>query len=325
MSTVDPLGCDVDLIRAAYDRIRHVVHHTPVFTCRALNDLCQADVFFKCENFQRVGAFKFRGASHAVLSLTEDEAARGVVTHSSGNHAAALALAARLRGIPAYIVMPRNASPFKRKAVEHYGGQITECEPTLASREAACQELLHRTGATLIHPYDDLRVIVGQGTAAWEFLLDVPDLDVLMAPVGGGGLMSGTAIAGHGLKPDLRLIGCEPSLADDAAESLRLGRIVPARPPRTIADGLRTSLGTLTFAILRQHVETIALAEEDEIIEAQRLIMERMKIVVEPSAAVPLAALLHRPLMLPGRRIGIILSGGNVDLSPLFSSGQLSS
>lgn len=312
------VGCDLDAVCAAHDRIRHFIHRTPIFTCRAINDRCQATIFFKCENFQRVGAFKFRGACNAVLSLGDDEAARGVVTHSSGNHAAALALAARLRGIPAYIVMPRNAPAIKRQAVESYGGIITECDPTQEAREAACQRLMQQTGAILIHPYNDPRIIAGQGTAAWELVHDVPELEVLIAPVGGGGLLSGTAIAGHGFRPDIRIIGGEPALADDAAESLRQGRIVPARPPRTIADGLRTSLGTLTFAILRQHVETIALAEEDEILDAQRLIMERMKIVVEPSAAVPLAALLHRPLGLQGKRIGIILSGGNVDLSPLF-------
>jgi threonine dehydratase len=325
MTTSEEFRGGLDAVLAAYERIRNVVHRTPVFTCRAINEQCSATVFFKCENFQRVGAFKFRGASYAVLSLADEEAVRGVVTHSSGNHAAALALAARIRSIPAYIVMPRNAPAIKRQAVENYGGQITECEPTQEAREIACRELMHRTGATLIHPYDDPRVIAGQGTAALEFLQDVPDLDVLIAPVGGGGLLSGTALAGHGLKPGIRIIGAEPRLADDAAESLRRGQIVPARPPVTIADGLRTSLGKLTFAILRQHVEAIALADEEEIVAAQRLIMERMKIVVEPSAAVPLAALLFRPLGLQGLRVGIILSGGNVDLSPLFARGDAQS
>lgn len=312
------MGCDLDAVCAAHDRIRHFIHRTPIFTCKAINDRCQATIFFKCENLQRVGAFKFRGACNAVFSLDDAEAERGVVTHSSGNHAAALALAARMRGIPAYIVMPRNAPAIKRQAVQSYGGIITECDSTQEAREAACEEVMRQTGANLIHPYNDARIIAGQGTAAWELVHDVPDLEVLMAPVGGGGLLSGTAIAGHGFNPDIRIIAGEPALADDAAQSLREGRIVPARPPRTIADGLRTSLGSLTFAIIRQHVETIALAEEDEIRDAQRLIMERMKIVVEPSAAVPLAALLNRPLGLTGKRIGIILSGGNVDLSPLF-------
>jgi threonine dehydratase len=308
---------DLRLVREAHERIAPHVHRTPVLTCSAIDRLTSAKVYFKCENLQKVGAFKFRGATNAVYSLNEQEAVRGVVTHSSGNHAAALALAASRRGIPAHIVMPSNSPDIKKAAVEGYGGRITLCEPTLEARESTCDRLIEETGATLIHPYDDARVIAGQGTAAMELLQDAPDLEAVLAPVGGGGLVSGTAIAAKGLRPGIKVIGCEPALADDAAASLRENRIVPARPPITIADGLRTSLGKLTFPIIRRLVDTIELAEEDEITEAMRLIMERMKIVVEPSAAVPLAALLNRRLNLAGARVGIILSGGNVDLSRL--------
>lgn len=315
-----PSGSRPDLaaIRAAQERIRPFIHRTPVLTCSAIDDMTGARVFFKCENFQKVGAFKFRGATNAVRSLAEEQAARGVVTHSSGNHAAALALAARQRGIPAYIVMPRNSPAVKKEAVAGYGGRITYCEPTQPAREAACAELVHSTGATLVHPYDDEAVIAGQGTAAAELLEEVTDLDAILTPVGGGGLLSGTLIAAKGIYPTIRVIGCEPALADDAAQSLREGRIVPARPPVTIADGLRTSLGQRTFPIIRELVETIALVEEAEIVHALRTILERMKIVVEPSAAVPLAAIMNRPLGLTGKRVGIILSGGNLDVSKLL-------
>jgi threonine dehydratase len=305
-------------VRAAHERIRPFVHRTPVLTCSAINALAAARVYFKCENFQKVGAFKFRGATNAVQSLSDETAARGVVTHSSGNHAAALALAAHRRGIPAYIVMPSNAPPNKREAVAGYGGRITFCEPTQAARESTCAELVRQTGATLVHPYDDDAVIAGQGTAALELLEEVPDLDAILAPVGGGGLLSGTLIAAKGVRPGIRVIGCEPALADDAAASLKEGRIVPARPPVTIADGLRTRLGERTFPIVRDQVETIALAEEAEILAALRLMLERMKIVVEPSSTVPLAVLLNRPLDLKGHQIGIIVSGGNLDVSKLF-------
>jgi threonine dehydratase len=306
-------------VRAAHERIRPFVHRTPVVTCSTINALAAVRVYFKCENFQKVGAFKIRGATNAVQSLTDEAAARGVVTHSSGNHAAALALAAHRRGIPAYIVMPNNAPPNKREAVAGYDGRITFCEPTQADRESTCAELVRQTGATLVHPYDDDAVIAGQGTAALELLEEVPDLDAVLAPVGGGGLLSGTLIAAKGVRPGIRVIGCEPALADDAAASLREGRIVPARPPVTIADGLRTSLGPKTFPVIRDLVETIALVEEAEIQAALRLMLERMKIVVEPSSAVPLAALLNRPLDLTGKRVGIIISGGNLDVSKLFT------
>jgi threonine dehydratase len=306
---------DLTAIRSAHERIRPFIHRTPVLTCTAIDDMVGSRVFFKCENFQKVGAFKFRGATNAVRSLGEDQAARGVLTHSSGNHAAALALSARQRSIPAYIVMPRNSPAIKKEAVAGYGGRITYCEPTQPAREAACAELERSTGATLVHPYDDDAVIAGQGTAVLELLEEIPDLDAILVPVGGGGLLSGTLITANGIRPAIRVIGCEPALADDAAQSLREGRIVPARPPVTIADGLRTSLGQKTFPIIRELVETIALAEEVEIAHALRTMLERMKVVAEPSAAVPLAVLLNRPLGLSGKRIGIILSGGNLDVS----------
>jgi threonine dehydratase len=309
---------DLAAIQAAHARIQPFIHRTPVLTSSAIDEMVGARVFFKCENFQKVGAFKFRGATNAVRSLGDDRAARGVVTHSSGNHAAALALAARQRGVPAYIVMPRTAPELKKRAVAGYGGQITFCEPTQAAREAAAAELLQSTGGTLIHPYDDDAVIAGQGTAALELLDKVPDLDAVLTPVGGGGLLSGTAIAVKGLRPATRVIGCEPALADDAAQSLKEGHIVPARPPATIADGLLTALSPRTFGIVRELVETIGLAEEAEIISALRTILERMKIVVEPSAAVPLAVLMNRPFGLAGKRVGVILSGGNLDVSRLM-------
>lgn len=304
---------------AAHDRIRPHVHRTPVLTCSTIDQLTGSSVYFKCENFQKVGAFKFRGATNAVRSLSDEAAARGVVTHSSGNHAAALALAARQRGIPAYIVMPRTAPEIKKTAVAGYGGQITFCEPNQVAREAAAAELVRSTGATLVHPYDDDAVIAGQGTAAIELLQDYPELEAVLCPVGGGGLLSGAALAAKGTRATIRVIGCEPARADDARQSLAEGRIVPARPPSSIADGLLTSLSQRTFQIIRECVERIELAEEAEIIAAQRLIMERMKIVIEPSCAVPLAVLLHRELGLKGQRVGIILSGGNFDLSRLFA------
>jgi threonine dehydratase len=304
-------------IRAAHARIKPFIQRTPVLTSTALDALTGAKLFFKCENFQKAGAFKMRGAANAVLSLSDDEARHGVVTHSSGNHAAALSLAAKQRGIPAYIVMPRTAPAVKKAAVEGYGGIITMCEPNQAAREATAAKVMSETGASLVHPYNDDRIIAGQGTAALELLEDVPDLDAVLTPVGGGGLLSGTAIVVKSLRPNAHVIGCEPALADDAAQSMKEGRIVPARPPASIADGLLTALGEKTFPIVRDLVASIALAEEAEIIAALRLVMERMKIVIEPSSAVPLAALLNRPLNLQGKRVGIIFSGGNVDVSKL--------
>jgi threonine dehydratase len=304
-------------IRMAAERIRPFAHRTPVLTCASLDRAVGAQVFLKCENLQRVGAFKFRGACNAVFSLTEQEAERGVVCHSSGNHAQALALAARLRGVPAHIVMPSNAPGVKKAAVAGYGGQITFCEPTLEAREAAQAAVVARTGATIVHPYNDLRVIAGQGTAALELLTDHPDLDVVLAPVGGGGLLSGTAIAAQGLAPAIRVIAAEPEAADDACRSMAAGRIIPSLDPKTIADGLLTSLGELTFPIIRERVERIVPVSEAGIVAAMKFVWERAKLVIEPSAAVPVALLWERKFDLTGLRVGVILSGGNVDLEKL--------
>ncbi|MEE9612202.1 MAG: pyridoxal-phosphate dependent enzyme, partial [Desulfatiglandales bacterium] len=275
-------------IREAYERIRPFVHHTPVLTCNSLNRMCEGEIFFKCENFQKVGAFKIRGATNAVFSLGDKEASQGVATHSSGNHAAALALAARWRGIKAHVVMPENAPDIKRNAVADYGAEITICKPTLDAREKGLAEVVDLTGATFIHPYNDHRVISGQGTAALELCEEIPDLDIVMTPVGGGGLLGGTAIAVSAISPNTQVIAAEPERADDAYRSFRGGRIIPVNNPDTIADGLRTSLGDLTFPIIRKYVKEIVTVSEEEIIQAMRCIWERMKIIVEPSAAVPL-------------------------------------
>src|SRR5215468_7333440 len=289
-------------VQTAAARIKPYAHRTPVLTCTSLNALVGAELFCKCENFQKVGAFKFRGACNAVFSLAAPEAQHGVATHSSGNHAAAVALAAQLRGIKAHIVMPDNAPAVKRAAVAGYGGSIVYCAPTLAAREATLERVVHETGATFIHPYNDARVIAGQGTAALELLTDVTDLDVIMAPVGGGGLLSGTAIVAAALSSSTRVIAAEPEAADDAYRSLLAGQILPANDPRTIADGLRTSLGELTFAIMQQHVQQIVTVSEEAIVSAMRYIWERMKIVIEPSAAVPIGALLEKKIDLTDKR-----------------------
>jgi len=304
-------------IREAAVRISPYVHRTPVFTCRSLDAMTGATLFFKCENLQKVGAFKARGATNAIFSLADREAALGVATHSSGNHAAALALAARWRGIRAYVVMPENAPAVKQRAVAGYGAEIVPCRSTLAAREEMLAEVVARTGAAVIHPYDDYRIIAGQGTAALELCEEVNDLDVIMAPVGGGGLLSGTALAVRGASPRTRVLGAEPEIADDALRSLQAGRIIPSVYPDTVADGLRTSLGELTFPIIRQYVDAIVTAGEADIIAAMRAIWERMKLVVEPSAAVPLATILSGHADLAGSRVGIILSGGNADLDTL--------
>lgn len=310
-------GLSVDSIREAAGRIRPYAHRTPVLTCAGLNHMVNAELFFKCENLQKAGAFKFRGACNAVFSLSDDEASRGVATHSSGNHAAALALAAQMRGVEALIVMPRNAPRVKRAAVAGYGGNIVYCEPTLKAREETLAEVVQETGATFVHPYNDHRVIAGQGTAALELLEEIPGLDVLMAPVGGGGLLSGTALSVSDLSPETRIIGAEPEGADDAYRSLQEGRIVPSVNPKTVADGLLTSLGDLTFPIIKAHVEQIVTVSEEEIIAGMRHVWERMKMIIEPSAAVPVGALLERKIDLSGLRVGVILSGGNVDLERL--------
>ncbi|MFO7610462.1 MAG: pyridoxal-phosphate dependent enzyme [Candidatus Krumholzibacteriia bacterium] len=307
----------VDDIRTAAARIAGKVHRTPVLTSAAVDAAAGCAVLFKCENLQKVGAFKMRGATNAVFSLTDQEAARGVATHSSGNHAQALALAARLRGIAAHVVMPTSAPGVKRAAVAGYGAVIYDCEPTLAARESTLAEVVARTGAEFLHPYNDWRIIAGQGTAALELLSDHPDLDLVMTPVGGGGLLSGTAIAAHALVPGIRVVAAEPAGAEDAARSLAAGRIVPSENPRTVCDGLLTSLGEKTFAVIREHVAAIWTVDDAAIVAAMRLIWERMKIIVEPSSAVCLAALLQHPQDVRGRRVGIILSGGNVDLDRL--------
>lgn len=308
-------------IREAAARIAPHAHRTPIHTSQTLDRLTSASLFFKCENFQKVGAFKFRGACNAVFSLTDEDAARGVVTHSSGNHAQALALAAKLRGIRADIVMPENAPQVKKDAVAGYGATITFCAPTLEARESETARIIEETGATLIHPYDDYRIIAGQGTAALELLEDVPDLGVVMTPVGGGGLLAGTCLATHGISPSIRVIAGEPEGADDAKRSLESDEIIPSVNPDTIADGLLTSLGERNFPIIRDHVERIVTVSDEDIVDAMRLVWERMKLVIEPSAAVPLAALVSGQFEAKGRRIGIVLSGGNVDLKkvgPLF-------
>src|SRR5512141_1775409 len=304
-------------IQQAAERIQSYIHRTPVLTNKSLNQRVGAQVYLKCENMQKVGAFKFRGASNAVYSLSDEEAARGVCTHSSGNHAQALALAARMRGIPAYIVMPNNASQVKKDAVAGYGGIITFCEPTLEARESTLANVVADTGANIVPPYNDERVIAGQGTATLELLGSVPDLDVIITPVGGGGLLSGTSIAAKGLKPNIRVIAGEPENADDAYRSMKEGRIVPSVHPKTIADGLLTSLGTLTFPIVRQNVEQIVTVSEQGIIDSMKFIWERAKIVIEPSSAVAIGVLWEKKIDLTGLKVGVILSGGNVDLEQL--------
>ncbi len=308
---------DLEMIRAAARRIQADIHRTPVLTCASLDDMAGARLYFKCENLQRCGAFKIRGATNAIALLSEEEARRGVVTHSSGNHAAALSLAARARGTTAWIVMPSNAPEVKKAAVRAYGGRITECAPTVAAREAAAQEIIERTGAVMIHPYNDARIIAGQGTAALELLTEIPDLDFILAPVSGGGLLSGTAIAAKGVRPQIRVIGCEPKNADDAFRSKASGKIEPMEHPDTIADGLRASLCERTFAVIRERVDEVALVSEEEIVAAMRSVWERMKIIIEPSAAVAAAVALFRKVDWQGKKVGVILSGGNVDLGRL--------
>jgi threonine dehydratase len=298
-------------------RVERHAHRTPVLTSSYFDHLIGASLFFKCENFQKVGAFKFRGACNAVFSLSPEELERGVVAHSSGNHAQALALAARLRGTRATIVMPENATAIKVAAVRDYGADVVLCQPTQESREGETARIVEETGASLIHPFNDSRIVAGQSTAAQELLEDVDALDMILAPVGGGGLLSGCALAAHHYSPKVRIVGAEPAAADDAARSLQEGHILPALPPTTIADGLLTSLGELTFSILRDHVEQIVTVEEAAIVEAMRAVWERMKILIEPSSAVPVAALLKGDLEVHGKRVGVILSGGNVDLDRL--------
>jgi threonine dehydratase len=311
------MSVDLAAIRAAHARIQPYIHRTPVLTSARLDATARAQFFFKCENFQKVGAFKARGAANAVYSLTDKEARQGVATHSSGNHAAALARAAQLRRIPAHIVMPSNSSAVKVRAVESYGARVVFCAPTQMARESTCARILAETGATMIHPFEDERVIAGQGTAALEFLEQAPDLDAILCPVGGGGLLAGTAIAAKSLRPAIEIFAIEPATAGDAAASFHSGRRTPWSKLETIADGLRTNIGEPNFEIMQRHVTAVALVSEAAIITAMRTIWETMKIIVEPSAAVPFAALQEGQLDVEGKRVGIILTGGNVDLDAL--------
>jgi len=313
---------NLDTIRAAHERIRPHIHRTPVLTNSWLNDACRASLFFKCENFQKVGAFKARGATNAVFALDDETARRGVATHSSGNHGAAVARAAKLRGIPAHIVMPSNSAKVKIRAVESYGAQVVFCEPTEESREIKCAEVINQTGATLIHSFENEHVVAGQGTAAIELLDDIADLDVIMCPVGGGGLLSGTAIAAKSMRRQIKVIAVEPENADDAAQSFRAGRRLVTEKKFTIADGLRTNIGEPNFAIVQSYVDDIVTVTEEAIISAMRTIWETMKIIIEPSAAVPYAAIADGVIDVNEKRAGIILTGGNVDLDTLPWSGN---
>ncbi len=304
-------------IEKAHARIENVVHRTPVMSSTAINEITGCRLYFKCENLQKVGAFKFRGASNAVLSLSDEEAAKGVCTHSSGNHAAALALAAKNRGIPAFIVMPKNAPEIKKKAVEGYGAQITFCEPTLQSREATLVEIQKQTGAIEVHPYNNIQVICGQGTAAKELIEDYGNFDFILCPIGGGGLISGTSIASKALNPRAKVIAAEPEGADDAYRSFHASKLIPSVDPKTIADGLLTSVGEINFRIIQRKTDEIVTVSERGIIRAMRMVWERMKIIIEPSSAVPLAAILENKIDVANKKVGIILSGGNVDLEKL--------
>ncbi|MBW6533736.1 MAG: pyridoxal-phosphate dependent enzyme [Mariniphaga sp.] len=308
---------DYSDIEKAHQTIQEYAHRTPVLTSSSIDKIVGADLFFKCENFQKVGAFKFRGACNAVFSLSQEEMEMGVATHSSGNHAAALALAAKMRGIPAYIVMPETSPEIKKKAVAGYGAQITFCKPTLLARENTLAEVVKETGATEIHPYNNFYVIAGQGTAAKELIEDAGKFDIILAPVGGGGLLSGTAISAKQLLPKCKVIAAEPAGADDAFRSFHSKKRVPSKNPKTIADGLLTSLGERNFKIILEKVDDIVTVSEEKIVESMRLIWERMKIVIEPSSAVPLAAILEGKVDIKNKKVGIILSGGNLDLGKL--------
>ncbi len=308
---------DLADILEAEKRIKPYIKKTPVLTCSSLDRMVNAELFFKCENFQKVGAFKFRGASNAVFSLSDEEAAKGVATHSSGNHAQALALAAKIRGISAHIVMPETAPAVKKAAVEGYGGNVIPCKPTLQARESTLENVVKETGAVFIHPYNDSRIIAGQATAAKELMEKVDGLDIIMAPVGGGGLLSGTALSASFLSGNTKVIAAEPEQADDAYRSFKTGELVPSDNPVTIADGLKTSLGDLTFPIIQQYVQDIVTVSERAIISSMLMTWERMKILIESSSAVPFGALFEGKLDCAGKKIGIILSGGNVDLGNL--------
>jgi threonine dehydratase len=311
------IAVDLTAILAAHKRIRPHIHRTLILTSSRLNGATGVSLFFKCENFQKIGAFKARGATNAVFSLDDATARRGVATHSSGNHGAAVARAAKLRGIPAHIVMPSNSAKVKIRAVEGYGAHVVFCEPKEEARDAVCADVIAKTGATLIHSFENPDVIAGQGTAAVELLEDVSDLDLVMCPIGGGGLLSGTAIAAKSMRPNIKVIAVEPKNVDDAAQSFRAGRVIHTEKKFTIADGLRTNVGEPNFAIIKRYVDDIVTVSEKAIISAMRTIWETMKIIVEPSAAVPFAAIQQGRIDVAGQRVGIILTGGNVDLDAL--------
>jgi len=313
---LDRIPTKQDIIET-HERIKRQVHHTPVLTSSSINKIAGCKIYLKCENFQKVGAFKFRGASNAVLSLEKDDLQKGVATHSSGNHAAALSLAAKMENIPAYIVMPRTAPQIKKSAVENYGAQITFCEPDLKSREETLAKIVDETGAAFIHPYDNYSIIAGQATCAKEILEELHNLDFVAAPVGGGGLLSGTCLSAKYFSPQTKVIGAEPKGADDAFRSLRDGVIRPSVNPKTICDGLLTQLSERTFNIIRNHADEIITVDEGSIIAAMKMIWERMKIIVEPSSAVTLAVVLDNKEKFSGKKICLILSGGNVDLEKL--------
>lgn len=307
----------LDDIKEVHERIKPFIHQTPVLSSTSINELAGCEIFFKCENFQKIGAFKARGGMNAVLSLSKAEQEKGITTHSSGNHAQAIALAAKTVGTKAYIVMPSNAPIIKKNGVKALNGEIIECEPTLEARESTVQQVIDRTGATFVHPFNNYDVIAGQATATVELITEVPNLQVIMAPVGGGGLLSGTALATHYLLLDAEVIAGEPEGAADAILSFKSGNIEKAPYIKTIADGLMTNLGDKTLEIIRMYVKDIILVSDDEIIAAMRLIWERLKIVIEPSCAVPFAALLKQKERFAGKKVGIILTGGNVDLGKL--------
>jgi threonine dehydratase len=304
-------------IKLVHERIKPFIHLTPVLSSTSINKLAGCEIFFKCENFQKIGAFKARGGMNAVLSLTKEEQKKGITTHSSGNHAQAIALAAKTVGTKAFIVMPSNAPDIKKNGVKALDGEIIECEPTLEARESTVQQVIERTGATFIHPFNNYDVIAGQATATIELIAEVPNLEVIMAPVGGGGLLSGTALAAHYLLPNAEVIAGEPEGAADAILSFKSGKIEKAPYIKTIADGLLTNLGDKTLEIIRMYVTDIIVVSDDEIITAMKLIWERLKIVIEPSCAVPLASLLKQKERFAGKKVGIILTGGNVDLGKL--------
>ena len=310
------MSLDLDQIRAAHERIRPHIHRTPVLTSARLDEASGAKLFFKCENLQKIGAFKARGATNAVFSLDEMTAKRGVATHSSGNHGTALARAAKLRGVPAHIVMPKNSARVKVRAVESYGAHIVFCEPNDAARQAACADVIAKTGATLIHSFENRQVMAGQGTAAIELLEDA-DVAIVMCPVGGGGLLSGTAVAAKSLRPNIEVVAVEPANADDTTQSFRAHKRMVTDKKFTIADGLRTNVGEQTFPIIERYVDNVVTVSEEAIVSAMRTIWETMKIIVEPSAAVSYAAIAERKIDVAGKRVGIILTGGNVDLDAL--------